>query len=164
MLLLTSAGFAGGHKGQVAGFDVDRAAFETEQGKREYTELKNLKQQLKTRGTVMNDADRNNLQSQIESKLKSFDASFQDFKRNVQDQRIDISKMASIVVRLARKEKLYAVVDTSSGAGNDSNQPGVRNAEVLWSATAEGLEKAATIEPELDITDMVVSEYNSKYP
>ena len=55
-------------------------------------------------------------------------------------------------------------MDTSSALDNDSNRQGVGKAEVLWSETAKGLEKAANIKPELDITDMVVSEYNPKYP
>ena len=169
ILVLTSVVFAGVHKGQVAGFDVDRVAFETEQGKGEYTELEELKQQLRTREPVMSDAARSDLQRQIEAKQKSFDASLQAFKRSVQDQRIamrkhTLSKMALIVVRLAEKEKLYAVVDTSSVAVNDSNRPGSQTREVLWAASAQGLEKAAAIRPEWDITDTAVSIYNSQRP
>ena len=116
----------------------------------------------------MGDADRANLQSEIEVKEKAFTSSSQEATKSLQDQQNEItqrivSKMASIVLSVARKGKFIGVVDTSPGVGSDATQPWPQG-PLLWWASPDVQQKVASAKPATDLTDTIVSRYNSAYP
>jgi outer membrane protein len=188
-LLLAGPGFGGSRDRplKVAILNIDRAIFDTEEGKRGVEELSrkleptqmelkalsaeidSLKRRLKDDSAGMSDADRTRLQAEIDSKQKSLDSSVQEVKEQSQVERRQLQdrilkKMAPIVVSFAQKNKLNAVLDASADATQDPGQFWPQGL-VLWSSGPHvALKEAASTKPETDITDSIVRKYNSKYP
>jgi len=188
-LRLAGSGFAGNHNRplKVASLNIERAVFDTEEGKRGVEELSrklepqqmelkalsaeidSLNQRLKDRSAAMSDADRTGLQAEIDTKQKSLNSSVQKLKeqsqagrRQVRDRIVE--QIASIVVSIAKKKRLDAILDTSPGAAQDTGKfwP---DGLVIWSSGPDvALKEAASTKPEADITDSVVQKYNSTHP
>ena len=118
---------------------------------------------------VMSDADRTGLQAEIDTKQKSLNSSVQKLKeqsqagrRQVRDRIVE--QIASIVVSIAKKKRLDAILDTSPGAAQDTGKfwP---DGLVIWSSGPDvALKEAASTKPEADITDSIVQKYNSTHP
>jgi Skp family chaperone for outer membrane proteins len=119
MLLLATHGFARSNNDKIAGFNVERAVSMTDQGRYELEELskkleltqrelkamnieiEDLKQRLNSRASSMSDADRANLQSEIDAKQKSFDFSSEEAKKSAQAQQNEIKQR--IVTKASRR-------------------------------------------------------------
>jgi Skp family chaperone for outer membrane proteins len=186
LLLATTHSFAGGRDDKVAGLDVKRAISMTDEGRyaleqlskklepkqkglRDMNgEIEDLKQQLKSQASSMSDADRAKLRSEIELREKVFNVASQEFTKNLQDQQNEITqriigKMAPVVISVARKGKFIGVVDTSPGMGSDATQPWPQG-PLLWWASPDVQQKVASGKPDTDLTDTIVSKYNSAHP
>jgi hypothetical protein len=73
-------------------------------------------------------------------------------------------QMAPIVVGIAKKKRLDAILDASPGAAQN---PGSfwPDGLVIWSSCPDvSLREASATKPETDITDSVVQKYNSTHP
>jgi len=186
LFLATIYSFAGGGDDKVAGLDVKRAVSTTEEGRYELeqlskrlepkqkglkdmnAEIEDLKLRLNSQASSMSDADRAKLRSEIELNEKVFKVASQEFTKNLQDQQNEItqriiSKMAPIVLSVARKGKFIGVVDTSPGMGSDVTQPWPQG-PLMWWASPEVQQKVASAKPDTDLTDTIVSKYNSAFP
>jgi Skp family chaperone for outer membrane proteins len=186
LFLATTYSLAGGGDDKVAGLNVKRAVFMTDEGRYELeklskrlepkqkelkdmnAEIEGLKQRLNSQASSMSDTDRANLQSEIEVKEKAFNSSSQEATKSLQDQQNEItqrivSKMAPIVLSVARKGKFIGVVDTSPGVGSDATQPWPQG-PLLWWASPDVRQKVSSAKPATDLTDTIVSRYNSAYP
>jgi Skp family chaperone for outer membrane proteins len=171
---------------KVASLNVERAVFMTAQFKQEFkdlsrrleprqnelramsAEIETLKNRLNSHSPAPSDAERATLQSAIDSKQKQLDSALQSAKKDAADQQNEIAqriinRMANIVVNVAHERKLSAVVDISPTIGQDVQKPWPQG-PVFWSASPKAAKSAASEKPEVDITDPVVSKYNSTYP
>jgi Skp family chaperone for outer membrane proteins len=186
LFLATIHSFAGDRDDKVASLDVKRAVSTTDEGRYELeqlskklepkqkglkdmnAEIEDLKQQLNSQASSMSDADRAKMRSDIEIREKVLKVASQEFAKNLQDRQNEITqrimgKMASIVLTVARKGKFIGIVDTSPGTGSDPTQPWPQGS-LLWWARPEVQQKVASTKPEADLTDTIVSKYNSTYP
>jgi len=110
-------------------------------------ELEGLKKQLNDQGPKLNEDALATLRKQIEGKQKTFDRSVQDAQEEIGNQQQDIasrilSKMAPLVVNLAKDNGYTLIVDTS--------KPWPQSPVLWWNPDA------------VDITKNVVDAYNAQ--
>jgi outer membrane protein len=113
--------------------------------KNQSDELEQLKKQLDTQGSKLNDDASASLRKQIESKQKSFDRSVQDAQEEVGNQQQEIasrilSKMAPVIVKFSQENGFTMIVDTS--------KPWPQSPILWWNPDA------------VDITKNVIDAYN----
>lgn len=186
ILLLATHALAGSHDDKVASLNLERAVSMTDEGRYEFEELskklepqqkelkarsaeiEELKQRLTSQAPSTSDAERASLRSEIDAKQKLFEASSQAVTKSSQDQHNEITqriatKMSPIIISVARKGKFIAIVDTSRGLEGDVTVPWPQG-PLLWWASPEAQQKVASTKPETDMTDTIVSRYNSTHP
>ena len=138
-LVLAGYGLAGNRNRplKVASLNIDRAVFDTEEGKRSAkelsvtferdqaelktmsTEIESRKKRLKDHAQEMSDADRRTIQTEIDFLQTNLDSSTHRVKED-QSARLTlrdsiIKKMAPIVVRPAQQKRMNAILDASPG-------------------------------------------------
>ena len=183
-LVLAGYAFAGSRNRplKVASLDIDRAVFDTDQGKRGAkqfeqdqadlktmsTEIESRKKRLKDHAQEMSDADRRTIQTEIDFLQTNLDSSTHRVKED-QSARLKlrdsiIQKMAPIVVRLAQQKHMNAILDASPRTVQDPSKDWPDGLILWYSGPNIDLKEASSTKPETDITDEVVRKYNAEHP
>ena len=148
---------------QVAAINVEQAIFATNEGQRDmgalqkkfepkFTDLKTKNDEIdalkkKMNATTTTEADKADLNRQIDQKQKAFDRARQDVQEDAQAQQGEIGqrifqKMGPVIMKVAQENGYGMIIDTSTPWPNGP---------VLWANPAS-----------LDITKAVVDAYNAQ--